>query len=134
MTTSVIFLCPHNAAKSVAAAAYFERAAAERGLDVAITTAGTEPDEIVMPAVRSHLEQQGYLVDAVPRLVEPGDLTVDHVVNMGCDLGDLAVGLGVERWDDVPTVSDGVEASLAAIEMRAAELADRIAAARRSAP
>jgi hypothetical protein len=28
----ILFLCPHNAAKSVAAAAYFERLAAERGV------------------------------------------------------------------------------------------------------
>lgn len=34
MTTKILFLCPHNAAKSVLAAAYCKRMAEETGLAV----------------------------------------------------------------------------------------------------
>ena len=35
-----------------------------------------------------------------------------HVVSFGCDLGDLAPpGLAVERWDDVPAVSEDLQAA-----------------------
>ena len=34
---TVLFLCPHGAAKSVLASAYFQRAAKERGLNVTVS-------------------------------------------------------------------------------------------------
>src|SRR5919106_666654 len=48
---TVLFVCPHGAAKSVMAAAYFGRLAAERGLAFRAECAGTEPEEAVMPLV-----------------------------------------------------------------------------------
>ena len=40
---TVLFLCPHGAARSVLASAYFQRAAKERGLNVRVDAAGTDP-------------------------------------------------------------------------------------------
>ncbi len=56
---SILFMCPHGAAKSVLASAYFQRLARERGLNVRVTTAGTEPDAQIAPAVASHLAAAG---------------------------------------------------------------------------
>ena len=42
----VLFMCPHGAAKSVLASAYFRRLAKERGLNVEVDSAGTEPDPV----------------------------------------------------------------------------------------
>ena len=41
---TILFMCPHGAAKSVLASAYFQRLAKERGLNVHVASAGTEPD------------------------------------------------------------------------------------------
>ena len=54
-TTSVLFMCPHGAAKSVLASAYFERYAKERGLNVRVCVSRPDPDEAVAPAVAAHL-------------------------------------------------------------------------------
>src|SRR4030095_6320490 len=53
--TKVLFLCPHGAAKSVLASAYFQRAARERGLTVRVDSAGIEPQEALAPVVVDHL-------------------------------------------------------------------------------
>ena len=58
-TRTVLFLCPHNAAKSVIAAAYWNRVAAARGLDIAADSAGTEPSPAVSPAVVEALAAEG---------------------------------------------------------------------------
>ena len=42
-TPTVLFMCPHGAAKSVLASAYFKQLAAARGLRVRVDAAGTEP-------------------------------------------------------------------------------------------
>ena len=66
---NVLFMCPHGAAKSVLAAAYFDKQARERGLDVHVRTVGTEPDPAVSPAVAAHLRANGYDVPvAKPQL------------------------------------------------------------------
>ena len=85
MTTKILFMCPHNAAKSVTAAAYMSREATERGLDVAIDTAGTDPDPEVLPLVRERLTSEGFSVKSTPRLVTNLDLaTNDIIINIGC--------------------------------------------------
>ncbi len=105
---TVLFLCPHNAAKSVIAAAYLERLAAERGVTLRATSAGTDPDPGVSPGVAGALLAEGIDVRAYhPRRVTAEELArASRVVSLGCDLEDIAPpGLVVERWDDVPSPS-----------------------------
>ena len=64
---TVLFLCPHGAASSVLASAYFQRLAKERGLNVRVESAGTDTDPDVAPAVVSHLRAQGYLYVSRPQ-------------------------------------------------------------------
>jgi protein-tyrosine-phosphatase len=45
---TVLFMCPHGAAKSVLASAYFQREAKARE----VVSAGTDPSAEVSPAVR----------------------------------------------------------------------------------
>jgi protein-tyrosine-phosphatase len=105
----VLFLCPHGAAKSVLASAYFIRAARERGLNVRVDAAGTEPDAVVAAAVSKHLTGRGYpLPVTTPRRVTADEFTqADLVISLGCDLKDLPAPHGtVRRWDDVPAPSE----------------------------
>ena len=131
---TVLFMCPHGAAKSVLASAYFERMAKERGLNVRVETAGTDPDPTVSPAVAAHLKRQGYAVPASnPRKVTQKDFeSADVVISIGCDLSGLQEPRGkLMRWDEVPPPSEDFARSDEAIRKRVTELVEELL---RSAP
>jgi len=113
---TVLFLCPHNAAKTVVAAAYWNRWAAERAIPIRATSAGTEPSPAVSPAVVAALQSEGIDVAGhVPRRATEAELTgAWRVVSMGCAADELPA-VAAERWDDVPAKSEDLPASLAAI-------------------
>ncbi len=123
----VLFVCLHGAAKSVLAAADFERLARERGLDLRADFAGTEPDPAIAPRVAQALLAEGVdLGDRRPRRVTRADVErASRVVAFGCDLGELAAGARVEQWD-VPAVGDDFQKARAAIDARLARLLDEI--------
>src|SRR4051812_21373654 len=102
-TRTVLFLCPHAAAKSVLAKAEFGRLAAAKGLVYGADAAGTEPDPATSPAVVAALAADGVDVSAHhPRRVTADELAgAWRVVSMGCDVAGIApVDLAIERWDD----------------------------------
>ena len=61
-TPTVLFMCPHGAAKSLMASAYFQKLAKERGLNVRVDSAGTEPDPALSKGVVAHLQKNGYAI------------------------------------------------------------------------
>jgi protein-tyrosine-phosphatase len=109
VTKTVLFLCPHNAAKSVLAVAYFQHLATRAGLDMTADSAGTEPDDAVWPSILDLLRDDGVdVTPTTPRHVTSEDLTRAHlVVSLGCDLSPDQVRLTrrLEHWDDVPLAS-----------------------------
>ena len=123
----VLFVCLHGAAKSVLAAADFERLAKERRLPIAAESAGTEPDPEIAPKVLAALKAEGVdLTGQKPRLVTREMAAgATRVVAFGCALGVAAPeGAKVEQWEDVPNVSDGLPAARAAIRERLERLLD----------
>jgi arsenate reductase len=126
---TVLFMCPHGAAKSVLASAYFQRRAKERGLNVRVESAGTEPDATVSPAVAAHLKERGYPIPITkPRMVTAEDLAAaDIVISIGCDLAAQPKPRGkLVRWDEVPALSDGFTAADEAIRKRVIELVEEL--------
>ncbi|MBE7552498.1 MAG: hypothetical protein HS126_15620 [Anaerolineales bacterium] len=118
MTRTVLFLCPHSAAKSVMAAAYFQRLADQRRLDVVAAFAGTEPDAAISPAVAELLQAEDIDVTGfVPRLITSEELAQAwRVISLGCEVGHLlSPGIVVEQWDDVPPPSQNLAAARALI-------------------
>jgi arsenate reductase len=108
MHHTILFLCPHGAAKSVLAAAYCQHLLAQYGLKVQVTSAGTEPDAAVSPEVVALLRSEGLDVAYHrPRRVSREELgTAFRVISLGCDVSHLAPpGTLVEHWDDVPSPS-----------------------------
>ena len=59
MTNTILFLCPHHAAKSVIAQAYFNRLAQQHDLPFVADSAGTEPDVQISPQVAEMLLAEG---------------------------------------------------------------------------
>jgi protein-tyrosine-phosphatase len=114
MTPTILFLCPHGAAKSIMAAAYFQRLANEQGLTVKALAAGTHPDSEISSQVAELLAKEGYDVsNTVPQLVTQDQITnASHVVSLGCDLDELPrAGTPIEQWDDVPPPSQDLIAA-----------------------
>lgn len=135
MDHPVLFVCLHGAAKSVLAAADFQRMTAERGLDIPAVSAGTEPDAAIAPGVLRTLLAEGVdLRGRVPRPLTRGDVAgAARVVAFGCDLGEAApAGTAVEQWADVPAVSDDLPAARAVIRRHLERLVDECARSARS--
>jgi len=126
----VLFVCLHGAAKSVLAAADFQRMATERGLDIPVASAGTEPDPAIAPGVLRTLLAEGVdLRGQAPRRVTRADVVAAaRVVAFGCDLGAaVPPGTVVEQWTDVPAVSDDLPAARAVIRRHLERLVDECA-------
>ena len=114
----VVFVCLHGSAKSVIAAEQCQRLARERGLVVEAMATGVEPDaEIPLPVIRGLLAEGIDVRGRRPRRVSGDDLAAaSRVVAFGCDLtGVAAPGVPIERWDDVPAVSEDFGAARDAI-------------------
>lgn len=121
MEPTILFLCPHNAAKSVMAAAYCQHLAYERGLALRVTSAGTEPDTAVSELVLSRLGEQGFDVsDHIPRLVTAAELaSASHIISLGCTLSELPGSANnVESWDTVPPPSRQFDEAWAIIQVQ----------------
>jgi protein-tyrosine-phosphatase len=108
MSRTIVFLCPHNAAKSVLAAAYCQHLAAQCGLQVQVTSAGTEPDAAASPGVVTLLRGEGLdVTHHRPRHITREELgAAFRIISLGCDVSDLAPpDTRVEHWHDVPAPS-----------------------------
>ena len=109
---TVVFLCPHNALRSVIAAALFNHDAA--GIARA-ESAGTEPDERVNERTVTVLREVGLdVADVRPERVTRGQLArADRVVSLGCPLEpELAAAAAgkLEEWPMPDTTGKPVEA------------------------
>ncbi|HVR38056.1 MAG TPA: hypothetical protein VMU84_03110 [Thermoanaerobaculia bacterium] len=115
----VLFMCPHGGAKSLIAASYFNELAECESLPyVASAVAAETPYDAVPDAVAEHLGREGFAVASFkPRHVEAADFaSAERVITIDCDLTTLALeDIAIERWDDVPKVSEDLAGSAAAI-------------------
>jgi len=127
---TVLFMCPHGGAKSLIAASYFNRMAAERHLPfTAIAVAAEDPYKSVPVPIADFLEKDGFHVRSFkPRPVSPANLRrASKVIAVGCDLSKVDTrGIEVEDWNDVPLVDDGLQQSAAAIRKHVTLLIDQI--------
>lgn len=127
---TVLFMCPYGGAKSVIAASYFNRFAQEAALPyTAIAVAAETPYDAVPTPVADFLDREGFDVRSFkPRHVASADVDgAAKVVSIGCELSSVDTGgAAVERWDDVPMVSENLPASAAAIRDHVAVLVNAL--------
>ena len=123
----VVFVCDHGSAKSVVAAAHFNRMAAERGLRHRAVARGATPDPKLAPAAVNGLAADDLVpVDPTPRKLERADVEGARVIAFG-ELPEQFDGVAAERWD-VPPVSKGYAASRDAMVVLMQKLIDSLAA------
>jgi arsenate reductase len=108
---TIIFVCEHGAAKSIIAAAYFNRLANERGLNFNAIARGTHPDDELSAATVNGLARDGL----APGESRPQHLTQEDVLSAQqmisfCDLpSEFVEAPAVEQWKDIPPVSQDYE-------------------------
>jgi protein-tyrosine-phosphatase len=127
----VVFVCEHGSVKSLIAAEWFNRLAAERGLAVRAASRGLAPDPAVPASIAEKLRGDGFEVAAFrPRALAPSDLDgAARLVMIGAPLPAWASGAAVatERWDGIPPASQGYAASRDALRERIATLLHALA-------
>ena len=130
---TVLFMCPHGAAKSLMASAYFQKMAKERGLNVRVDSAGTEPDAALSKGVVAHLQKNGYAIPIdKPRAATAADMDrADVVISIGCDLSKLPAPKGTLKNWNVPDFSADFNAAEQGIREQVTGLVDELLAAQR---
>jgi arsenate reductase len=130
---TVLFMCPHGAAKSLMASAYFQKLAKERGLNVRVDSAGTEPDAQLSKGVVAHLQKNGYAIPIEkPRGATATDMNnADVVISMGCDLSKLPPPRGALKNWNVPDFSADFNVAEQSIRNQVVKLVDELVAAQK---
>ena len=130
---TVLFMCPHGAAKSVMASAYFQKLASERGLNVRVDAAGTDPEPELSKGVVARLQRDGVAIPVdKPRAADAADMKrADIVISMGCDLSKLPAPSGQLRNWAVPDFSANFDAAEQSIRDQVTRLVDELIVAQR---
>lgn len=116
----VLFVCLHASAKSLIAAEYFNKVAAEQRVPFRAVSAGTDPDKSVPSHVVAGMRGDGYDVSArtplrlTPELAAPARIAVSFEPDLSAY---VPPGCLVERWT-VPAVSDDYAIARDAITAR----------------
>jgi len=119
---TILFVCEHGSAKSVIAAAHFNRMAEQRGLPYRGIARGINPDADIPEQVRLNLAKDG-LDDATwkpQRVTEKDVREAARVITFGCRLPfpeKITKGKLVD-WQDVPSTSENYERALTIIVER----------------
>lgn len=129
----VLFVCEHGNVKSLMAASYFNRLAADRGLEARAISRGVAPDSTTVPTgIAAALRSDGFdVTDFHPEKVTPGDVTLaQRVVTIGTDLPAAfqVHGAAVQKWNDVPPASTNYPAARDALVRHVAKLIDEMQA------
>ena len=110
---TVVFVCPHGAAKSVLAGSYFNRLAGQLGLEVRAIARGTDPDAEISERVRQDVGSA--LCAERPAKLTPADVANADLV-VAFDLAEPELGVVPDRsWDALPALSADFELGRAAI-------------------
>jgi arsenate reductase len=102
---TVVFVCEHGAAKSLIAAAYFNKLAAERGLAARASFRGVDPQDALSVRAVAGLKEDGLTIpEGAPTPIAAADGTAaTHIFAIGCALPASAMQSGkASSWDDVP--------------------------------
>src|SRR5688572_17684219 len=103
---TVLFVCEHGSAKSLVAAAHFNKIASERKLPLRAISRGTDPDQDNPPAAVAGLESDDLEPEALPRKLSQADLATARKV---ISFAELPAGYSpeppVEVWS-VPPISE----------------------------
>src|SRR5574341_1305983 len=107
----IIFVCEHGAAKSIIAAAYFNKFAREENLNFHAIARAIDPDYELSPTAVTGLHEDGLTPsDSVPQKLSSADMESAQRMITFCELPDEFQQKGnIEEWQGVPPVSENYE-------------------------
>jgi len=107
----IIFVCEHGAAKSILAAAYFNKLAQERNLSLHAIARGTHPDEELSPITVAGLHEDGLTPnESVPQKLSLEEIESAQQIIAFCELSsEFKQKVKIEQWSDIPPVSENYE-------------------------
>ena len=127
---TVLFVCEHGAAKSLIAAAYFDKLAKDQRLPHRATFRGVNPDSALNPIAKRGLQQDELdFSGSKPALVTQKDVEeAARIITLGCS---LPPGTQVRRqltnWDDIPSPSQNYSNARDQIKRQVRKLIDDLA-------
>jgi len=136
--TRVLFVCVHNAGRSQMAEAFFNKRAAELGIDAVATSVGTAARGEIHPVVMQAMQEAGISLEGKrPRQIMEWDVNfAQRVITMHCGIDPdhcpVNLGLSTEDWgldDPANQPIEKVREIRDEIERRVDGLLDEIAAA-----
>jgi arsenate reductase (thioredoxin) len=104
----ILFVCEHGAARSTIAAAYFNKAAKEQGLNYIAVFKGTDPDTVLTPGTAKGLVKDSFDISGWrPELVSEQDIKDAYkIVIFDCKLPiQDSVSITAEQWNGIPAIS-----------------------------
>jgi protein-tyrosine-phosphatase len=107
----IVFVCEHGAAKSIIAAAYFNKFTRERNLRFHAIARGTNPDSELSLITVAGLRGDGLNPDeSVPQKLSLEEAETAHQIMSFCELpAEFRRKENIEQWDNVPPVSENYE-------------------------
>ena len=121
---TILFVCEHGAAKSVIAAAYFNKLAEETNSDLRAVARGTHPDQELSPNAVTGLRADGLTpTESIPQKLSLGDAESAQRIVAFCELPEeYQDKVVIEQWDDIPPVSENYEKARNVIVERITQL------------
>lgn len=109
--SDIIFVCEHGAAKSILAAAYFNKLASEKRSDLRAIARGTNPDAEISSQTVTGLANDGLQpTESSPQKLTEADVQSAKQVITFCELPvEYHQKTIVEQWDGIPPVSEDYE-------------------------
>ena len=107
-TSIVVFVCEHGSAKSVVAAAHFNRLAREKNLKLRAVSRGTNPDKEFPALTINGLKADGVEPNETkPKKLSRADVAGAARVVTFCQLPEAYANVTpVDPWGDVPAMSE----------------------------
>ena len=104
----IIFVCEHGAAKSIIAAAYFNKLATEAGLELKAIARGTSPDNELSPNAIAGLREDSLTpTESIPQKLSPADVESAQRIVSFCELPEAYQKITImEQWESIPPVSE----------------------------
>ena len=127
---TVLFVCEHGAAKSVIAAAYFNKLVKAQRLSYRAAFRGVNPDATLNSVAEKGLRQDGIDTSGwKPTRVAQKDVDeASRIVTLGCTLpAEISKASKVTDWNNVPSPSQDYEYARNDIKKRVQELVDDLA-------
>lgn len=125
---NIIFVCEHGAAKSIIAAAYFNKFAIERGMKLRALARGTNPDNELSAKAVMGLHEDGLSPsEAIPQKLSLEDLeSAPRIVSFCVLPEEFHEKAVVEHWANIPPVSEEYEKSRDAILVQIHQLIENL--------